>query len=548
MGRDWQARSERYYDTVGEIWYASQFYGRISKIDWFVEKQAADGTWQRLETPSGADAAIVAEWERIQDANGGVGSLFGAMGRLRFLVGEYWLVVRWDNDRATGKVVETWEVRDRHEVKVTEGSGGQTIKLGPDGKGAEYKVWETPWQQAPGEAFAWRMWRPHPVRSNEGDAPMRAVLDLCEELLLLRRAIRARARSRIPAGVALLPREAFPGNVPRDNEADPMKNPVTKRLVESLITPLSDESDPASLVPTFLWVGQEFIDKFVTWQMSANEKGAAGYPESRIRDELVVSIARGLDFPMEYLTGQGSSNHWTGWLIDDQMWKGHLQPVTQDIADDFTSVVLRPRWQAFTQTPEGYRLGYDPHALIVRPDRAKDSKDLYTLGVIGGEAVREANAFDEDDAPDEQERLDMLDFVGKARIATGDAASTTDTQSPPVQASASGPLMWLDGAAAIAGLRCRELAGQRLKNLLRKHDPVLAEQYVDCPAHDLAATLGRDLTIVVTRTERPEQQLVHGGTATLAASLHGLSADTATAVCEAVERNAAKGLYDLAGV
>ena len=45
----------------------------------------------------------------------------------------------------------------------------------------------------------------------------------------------------------------------------------------------------------------------------------------------MIAIARGLDMPVEYLTGVGAINHWGQWFIEDQLWKSPLAAVSRGV-------------------------------------------------------------------------------------------------------------------------------------------------------------------------------------------------------------------------
>jgi hypothetical protein len=63
------------------------------------------------------------------------------------------------------------------------------------------------WQPSRGKtaAVAYRLWRRHPRYSMLADSTMQGVLDLCEELVLLTQAVRARARSRLAGRHPVVP-------------------------------------------------------------------------------------------------------------------------------------------------------------------------------------------------------------------------------------------------------------------------------------------------------------------------------------------------------
>jgi hypothetical protein len=572
LQQGWQSRAFAYYDLIPEIWYASQFYARaLQALEIYVGKVDPDtGEIEKVD-----DERVQEYVTRIQDPGGGRANLLGAFGRLQFIAGECYLLVTLDDDGE-----EVWEMLSTDELRPT-GEGSFTRYKAPSLNAEELKeVTDDMWQPIEGFCVAYRIWRRHPRYSALADAPMKAVLELCEELLLLTKAVRARALSRAAgAGMLLIPEEI---SLPADEavgEEDAEEDPFFADLETHLQAPLNDAGSASAVVPLIVRASGEYIDKIRHLSLADPTKF---YPETGLRTECIHRMALGLDLPPEVLLGTADANHWTSWQIDEQTWKAHLQPVAQMLVGDLTAAYLRQALKAdgFVDYRD-YVVAYDASAIINHPDRSKDAKDLYAEGVLNGEALRKANGFDETDAPDEAEwrrwaGVKMRDSsvaiygipskLGTGGIETapgvvedGQAATpagSTGTDAPTVEptvdvapsngatpAPRTGSAAAVEGAIAVALERCRELAGARLVSRARGIEE--AQPYIaDVPNRLVPASLGRAraTTLCPGMTER---KLVAGGSETLAGVMLGWGyahADVAK-VCQDVERHAALTLW-----
>jgi hypothetical protein len=63
-----------------------------------------------------------------------------------------------------------------------------------------------------------------------------------------------------------------------------------------------------------------------------------------------------------------------------------------------------------TQQAERIRLWYDPSEVVTRPNRNQDAVAAYDRYALSGRALREANGFNEDDAPSPTEVIMRLLF------------------------------------------------------------------------------------------------------------------------------------------
>ena len=145
---------------------------------------------------------------------------------------------------------------------------------------------------------------------------------------------------RIPAGILTYPKRAFPLRP----TTCPASSPRSLRdLQESLVRPIRDPGDASAQVPFMVGVDGAAADKpqelfrHLTLNRSDSEAGDAAKEERS-----VIAIARGLDLPVEYLTGVGAINHWGQWFIEDQLWKSHLQPLAMEFCREWTEIYLTP--------------------------------------------------------------------------------------------------------------------------------------------------------------------------------------------------------------
>lgn len=568
LQQPWQSRAFIYYDQIGEVKYASQFYARaISMLELYVAAVDPDtGELERVD-----DDEVQGYVDRIQDPGGGRANLLGSYGRLLFLAGECYLLVTLDEDGE-----EVWEMLSTDELRAM-GDGTFTRYRAPSLGATEIRTGDADmWHPLDGEAVAYRIWKRHPRYSALADSPMQGILDICEELLLLTRAVASRAMSRIPAGVLIIPDEVTLPALDAVGEEDPDEDPFLDDLEAHFEAPLQDRGSASAAVPFFMRVGGEHADKI---RMLELHDPAKFYPETGLRQECITRMALGLDLPPEVLLGTADANHWTSWQIDEQTWKGHLQPVAQTLVDDLTSAYLRPAMRADGYANWGdYVIAFDASAVINHPDRSKDAKDLHAVLALSDEALREAAGFDETDAIQDVAEMNRrlgvmlrdssvaLFGIPSVRTAIEPAAGEIVSAKPgsgpvttPAESAGTGPPAQpaqqdrqlpvaasgerLSGAIAASVERCRELAGSRLVSKAQGNEDAL-ELIRDVPKPLVCATLGE----VRARTLCPgmsARALVAGGTSALSSTLLSWDVDHAVAAraCQVVEQHAAATLW-----
>lgn len=420
----WQEEAWKYYDDIGEIWFANEFVGNaLRRIRIFPAYQPdpeqppvpvdadkiPEGT-ERISEELATRAKV--EVDRLSQGDG-VGAILHRLGVNLGVPGDSYLV-GIKNDDGTEKWAsyspDQVSTNDKDEVVLLSAPGDKDgIVLGAT------------------NATLVRIWRPHPRWSNHATSPMRAVLDQCDELQILSRHIRSAGRSRIASsGVWLVPKEVSFGPVEPalDDETGgngaARRDPLMQDLLEHMTTPIADEGVAAAVVPMIVRSPAEYIEKFkhIVFERPLDPVAAEQ------RKELIIRIASGLDIPAEVLLGLADSNHWSAWQIDEQTFKAHIEPLVIMICNAITVGFLRP---ALGAGGERVQLWYDAGGLLGHPNRAQDAKDAHTAIVISDEAYRKYLGFPDEDAPD-QEEIDR-------RVAQAAAMKPAMGQSAPVDAA-----------------------------------------------------------------------------------------------------------------
>lgn len=571
LAQPWQARSLAYYDMVGAVKYAAQFYSRaLSNLRIFPAYLNDDGEWEET-----TDERAVAQLARIQDPGGGRSGLLGTYGRLMFLTGEALLLCTRDPDSG----LEQWEMLSSDELKI---QGGIYLRYKAPSLAAEElrEPKQDDWRPLEDDraAVAYRLWKRHPQFSSMPDSTMQGALDTCEELVLLTQAVRARVRSRLAgAGILLIDSKIVPLPDEPGVDDDPAADKFVDDLIATMTAPISDEGSPSAVVPLVLRLdvpeGRSASDMIAHLTIADQ---SLMYPEVGMRREAIERLAVELDMPAEVLTGTADVNHWGAWQIDEQSWKSHLQPVARQLVDDLTASFYRPTLKQEGVTEwDRYAIRYDAADVINHPDRTKDAKDVYDRGELSGEGLREVCGFDEKYEPDEEERARFVGIKvrdgglawygiptlrsnsslepepGEIEAAPPPGDTTEVVKAPPEPPDGTASLIGTngDGAARIMGaaylgmLRAREVAGNRLVSLA-KRDNDLRELLRGVATGEVAHTLGADRVHklgVVT-----ERELVAPASPLIVDTIRmfGLPREVAAQIAAGIEEHTARTLYE----
>lgn len=390
----WQAEAWSFYDSIGELRYASEWIGRaLSRARLVPASVPTNG--DNPAKMDGNDPCRALCQDVLNAFGGGItgqAQLLHRLGIHLSVPGDSYLVGMDEVDEAgqpTGE--QSWVVRSTEEVtsrgsEIVVDDGESTALLSDD-------------------ALLLRVWNPHPRKHWEADSPVRAVLPVLREIEQLGQHIGATVDSRLAgAGLLLLPNEvtfARGADAAEDNGDDVF----TADLIEAMVTPIKDRDSAAAVVPLVLKMPGEHVDKvrhltFGT-DFDARVQG--------LREEAIRRLALGLNLPPEILLGQADSNAWTAWQIEESGIKLHLEPLLTLICDAITEGYYRPALRAAgVAEPDLYCIWFDTSELQLRPNRAPEAQALFDRFAIDFTALRDASGFDDSDAPSVDELKAMV--------------------------------------------------------------------------------------------------------------------------------------------
>lgn len=482
----WQKLAWDFYDTVGELWYSSNFFGGcLSRVRLTVATKDEDGkvgpafgdpimepdpqnpgqeveVGRELNHPL-ADEGLAAV-DKLRAPIGGQPTLMRAFGVNLAVAGDCNLLGTEEKASTDGAASRRkWEVLSTEELK-QEGK-----KLMRDGK------------EVAGNYTVVRIWRPHPRKSSKPDSAIRPLLDILEELVLLTRGVRATTMSRLAgAGILLVPHEIdYPGSEQAPDGSEEA-DPLTADLIKATTTPIADKGSAAAVVPFILRGKAEHLDKIRHLDFT---RSFDSYPSTNLRSEAIQRFAQGVDLPVEIVTGQGGANHWSAWQIDESTFKSHIEPLLELICDGLTRGYLYPYLEALGHDPaaiDGLIVHFDASELVTHPDQGSDAKEAYDRWELKGSTLRRVLGFSEDDKPDDEEleeRAARAPAMGAAKgtgaPSTGanprDGAGDVEADTPDTQEAAAASAAALAGevlalGANVAVERAVERAGARIKS------------------------------------------------------------------------------------
>jgi len=413
--QDWQKDSYRHYSICGEARYAANYYGHaLSRVTLYAADRVPGGTYERQDPTTPASVTL----DELFAGKDGQAQMLSQAGVHLTVAGEFYIVGRKaapDRDTERGVVEangEVWEVVSVLEVKVN----GSKWSI-------EYADGKPPLELADDDTVI-RVWVPHPERRIQADSPFRSLLPVLTEIEWLTRHIFAQCSSRLAGAGLLFVSQGLTFPQPMDESGKAIETATEAdalmiTLAEGMMTPISDPSSPSALVPTVVTVPAESIGKsaeLLHFWSDLDEKAL------EMRSAAVHRFAVGMDLPPETLegmssnpgTGGGNSNgvsHWGAWQIEESTIKLHIEPMLEVLVNSITVGYLRPL------TEDDSVVRYDTANLRLRPDRSKESMELWDRGALATVVMLRENGFGEDDMPDDAEQKQW--FLRK--VASGSA-------------------------------------------------------------------------------------------------------------------------------
>ncbi|MER7740032.1 hypothetical protein ABTX34_17235 [Streptomyces sp. NPDC096538] len=393
LDQGWQNRAWELYHLVPEVRFSATYMANgMSGATLYAGRRADDGTIEPAPNNHRASEIV----QQIAGGPDGQSKMLTAFGKHLTVAGEGWIVIRPNADVLSPDAPEDghdWKVLSTREVRAQQG------KLVAEIEGEDVEVpagdEETLDPDAP---VALRVWEPDPERHIEADSPVRASIDLLEELLLLNGAVKAIARSRLTGrGILLVPKGVrFPTRPGQANAEDDL----IELLMTIAETAIREPESAAATVPIVLEVPAETISDFKLLTFESNFDELA----LRLREEAIKRFATGLEMPAELLLGMSDTNHWGAWLLTSEAIRMGIEPKLATVCHALTQQWLRPLLQA-DHVDDWHRwlVWYDTAALRVRTNRSETALQAYDRGVISAEALRRETGFEESDKPTPEE-------------------------------------------------------------------------------------------------------------------------------------------------
>jgi hypothetical protein len=398
---EWQIAAWRFYDQIGEIHYAFSLIGQIiSRVRLFVAVVVSDD-----DAPVDVDVWL----ESMEDA-GNPDTVNRVADKAKELLNE---LTEHTAGRESG-MLRTFALNFcvPGEAYLAQ-QDKEWLVLSPEeliAAGSGYRVRRSRVSQTRGDvaldsnAFVARLFRPSPRYGLEPDSSMVAVLDICEELVLLDQVMRAMARRAMNAGLVFIPEgiTAFAATAEDETLADSIAN----MAVDSVET----EGAVSTVTPKVVTGPPELGDAIKPIKLA----DPVDQNISQAADRLIERIMAGLDIPKEVVKGVANVRYSNAIVIEDSMYRAHIEPLVLLIVDCLTSAYLQPLLLKQCET-DGERevarrfvVWADTSAIVTRPDKSQAADTGWTNHLLSGEAWRRTRGFVETDAPNDEELLTRL--------------------------------------------------------------------------------------------------------------------------------------------
>jgi hypothetical protein len=125
-------------------------------------------------------------------------------------------------------------------------------------------------------------------------------------------------------------------------------------------------------------------------------------------DKALERVLNGIDIPKELVSGLDNVRYSNAGVIDENLYKIHIEPSAIMLVDAITSVYIRPGVAAKFPDLDPEILArivswYDPTDVVIRVDPAEAATTGYDKMLISGDAWRRANGFSDVHAPSQRE-------------------------------------------------------------------------------------------------------------------------------------------------
>ena len=380
----WQRELWRLYDIIPEFGFAARWVGQCcSRVRIYVARVDELGRIQgEVKKPK-----IAALSDSLFGGPASKAEALRSMGIDLTVAGECYILGRPSDSGGR----DEWYILSSTELRRIRGSNGE---------------WDWGWC-GPGEPLKidvnknviTRVWTPHPQRIWCADSPSRSCQPVLRELEQLTKYIFSQMDSRLAGGgLLLMPnQDDFPAE-----ENTTAGESLMKRMAEVMGASLRGEGTAMGLMPLIVESSAPDAWRHMNFETELSKQAMD------LRKEAIERLGVGMDMPPEVLSGTGQANHWSGYLVDGQGIKVHIEPLMGRICDALTRSYLKPALEIMGEDPEGYTYYFDTSPLVIRPQRLQDALNLYEKQIVSKEAVREAGFFKSSDKPEDEEVAQRL--------------------------------------------------------------------------------------------------------------------------------------------
>lgn len=380
----WQQEAWRLYDIIGELHFIAGWIGSAcSRVRIYVAEVDDNGRIQK-ETTNKKVAGLA---DTLFGSPPAKAEALRMLGINLTIAGDAYIVGRGTDDPDS----DEWFVVSCSELKRW---GGNVSILWPNGEKESLD---------PNKDIIIRVWTPHPRRMTWADSPTRAAMPMLFEIERLTRFVFAQIDSRlVSAGIFPIPKEV---SFPDEDDELTGAEALTAKMMRTGSASLKGEGTAAGVVPTFVEFPMEALGKLENIQITSELSQKA----LDLRAEAIRRFALAMDIDPSILSGAGEANHWGAWQIVEGQIKVHIEPLMTRICDALTEAYLKPALKSIKEKkPDKYVFHFDTAPLTVRPQRLKDTLELYDKGVVSAEAVLLAGDYAITDAPSKEEAARRL--------------------------------------------------------------------------------------------------------------------------------------------
>lgn len=251
----------------------------------------------------------------------------------------------------------------------------------------------------------WRIYIANRGKSAYATSPMQTLVRDCNTLNILKTAIDSRLNNRI-----MNPGIMFFGSnisMPMSGQTVTRPDDFFKAIREAGSRNMRRRGTAADVTPMIFRVGApEVKDVFDYWEPPPSLTET----EAKLRAELRQNFREAFDLPVEMQTSMEGLNHWGAWAVTDQARRLQLRPRARVFANALSASWYQEALrEAGSFNPEKAQwLAVDDNELDQQAESTQDARAAYDRAEVSGKYLRATHGIDEDDAPDDLERIRII--------------------------------------------------------------------------------------------------------------------------------------------